>query len=208
MAYVLYARKSWGSTIAEAGLHLARLPYELTGARGEPAKGIPPLKETNPLKQWPTLICPDGEIMTESAAILMHIGDVAPESSIVPPRDAPERRQFLRLLFMIAGNIYPSFTYEDYPGRFVSSKTARKELVENSQERRKGVWLQIEAAIDPTPWVLGTRFSGLDIYAGVMTRWGPRRTWFAAHCPKVMSAAEAAHAIPALAPVWKRNFGS
>jgi len=108
----------------------------------------------------------------------------------------------------IAGNVYPSFTYEDYPARFVSGEAAQKELVENSGRRREGVWLQIEAGLDPNPWVLGTRFSGLDLYAGVMTRWGPGPKWFAAHCPKVTSAAKAVEAIPALAPVWMRNFGS
>ncbi len=207
MTYILYARRGWGSAITEAALTLTGLPFALSGARGEPGKGIPPLKEINPLGQWPTLICPDGAVMTESAAILFHLDDVAPKAGLVPGKRAKERRAFLRWLQVIVGAVYPTFTYADYPGRFVSSKAARKELVENSAARRKEIWLDVESAIEPNPWVLGTRFSGLDIYVKVMSHWGPRRTWFAAHCPKLYSAAKAAEAIPALVPVWKRNYG-
>ncbi len=207
MTYALYARKGWGSAITEAALTCAEVDFELLGARGDPSKGFPPLKEANPLGQWPTLLCADGTVMTETAAILFHLDDVAPKAGLVPPKRARERRAFLRWLQVIVGAIYPTFTYADYPGRYVSAKVAQKELVDNIAQRRKTIWIQIEGELQPSPWFLGARFSGLDIYAAVMTRWGPRRKWFAAHCPKLMSVAKQADAIPALVPIWKRNFG-
>ena len=124
-----------------------------------------------------------------------------------PPKRSKERREFLRWLQVITGAIYPTFTFADYPGRYVTGKKSQKELVDNVVERRKTIWLQIESAIEPDPWFLGTRFSGLDIYASVMTRWAPQRKWFASNCPKLLSAARQADGIPALIPVWKRNFG-
>jgi GST-like protein len=39
-----------------------------------------------------------------------------------------------------------------------------------------------------------------------MTRWRPRRDWFAEHAPRVLAAGERAAAIEALVPVMARNF--
>jgi len=47
----------------------------------------------------------------------------------------------------------------------------------------------------------------LDIHACAMTRWRPRRAWFGANTPKLAAIAARADALPALAGVWKRNFG-
>lgn len=207
MTYRLYHRPGWGSAIIEAALIVAGLDF-VTSATGDPKKKMPLIRKVNPLGQYPTLILPDGTYMSESAAILLHLGDVVPEAGLVPPPGDPTRDHFLRLLITIVGAIYPTFTYADYPEQYVSSAKAQKELVDNSRERRKRIWRQIEAAITPNPWVLGERFSGLDLYVAVMTHWGPGRQWFEEECPKLMSVAHAADAIPVLAPMWKRNFGS
>ena len=55
-------------------------------------------------------------------------------------------------------------------------------------------------------WVLGNRFSELDIYLPVMVHWRPRRSWFAAALPELYHIAEAAANRPDLAPVFARNF--
>jgi GST-like protein len=49
-------------------------------------------------------------------------------------------------------------------------------------------------------------FSALDLYIAVMTRWRPRRAWFAAHAPKLHGIALAAERVPEIAGVWRRNF--
>ena len=67
------------------------------------------------------------------------------------------------------------------------------------------LWGHVEAAAG-APWFLGARRSALDIYLAVMTKWRPRRDWFAAHAPKLLAAADAAAALPAVAPVMARNF--
>jgi GST-like protein len=55
-------------------------------------------------------------------------------------------------------------------------------------------------------WFLGLRFSALDIYLAVMTRWRPRRPWFAEHLPVLHGIAARAETRPELAQVWRRNF--
>jgi GST-like protein len=61
-----------------------------------------------------------------------------------------------------------------------------------------------QAAIGP--WFLGARFSALDIYIAIMTRWRPRRAWFAENCGKLHAIATRADAEPRLNAVWRRNF--
>lgn len=57
-------------------------------------------------------------------------------------------------------------------------------------------------------WFLGERFSALDLYIGVMTLWRPRQDWFAVNTKRLAAIGDAARALPALLPVWQRNFPS
>lgn len=203
----LLANRGYGSAISEAMLALAGLPYEIEDAQYEiPGPTRDRLFTLNPAGQLPTLVLPNGEVMTESAAIALYLDEIAPEAGLAPPRGAPERAQFLRWLVFLVSNVYPTFTYADFPERFVSGEKAQAELVAGSTERRKSLWRILESAVSPNPWMLGARFSALDVYVCVMTRWRPRRDWFADECPKICSAAEAAEAEPKLAAVWARNF--
>ena len=65
--------------------------------------------------------------------------------------------------------------------------------------------LEVEGAARG-PWFLGERFSALDIYIGVMTRWRPKRGWFETETPRLFAIARRADGRPELADVWKRNF--
>jgi GST-like protein len=147
----------------------------------------------------PTLLLPDGTVMSESAAIALHIADHAPAAALVPPPGDPARDAFLRWLIFIVANVYPMYMVGDFPERFVSGEAAGKELRASTDAYRDKSWRIVEAAIAPRPWFLGARFSALDVYAKVMTHWRPRRDWFKDNCPKLMSVALAADKEPRLA---------
>ena len=53
---------------------------------------------------------------------------------------------------------------------------------------------------------LGERFSALDIYIDIMTRWSPKRGWFESETPHLFAIARRADQLPQLGEVWKRNF--
>jgi GST-like protein len=53
---------------------------------------------------------------------------------------------------------------------------------------------------------LGARFSMLDVYVAVMTRWRPRRAWLAEHCPRLMTIAVALDDDPRLRALWPASF--
>jgi GST-like protein len=205
--YTLYGAKGWGSTIAEAVLDVAGLPYRVEDVMVvEAGPGRDRLLALNPLGQVPTLVMPDGSIMTESAAIVLHVNDLAPAAGLVPPPGDPLRPAFLRWLVFLVAQVYPTFTYFDFPERWVGGEAAQADLKERLGEYRKRLWRQVEGAA-ASPWFLGERFSALDVYVCAMTHWQPRRAWFAAECPKLTQIATKADAEPRLARVLKRNFG-
>ncbi|MGH7023959.1 MAG: glutathione S-transferase family protein [Caulobacteraceae bacterium] len=203
----LFARAGWGSVLVEAQLAYYGLPFELEEVDDlfRSAEARERLSEINPVAQVPTLVLPDGQVMTESAAITLHLADVAGNDVLVPAPGEACRPQFLRWLVFLVANIYPTFTFADDPSRFVAGEAARKAFRQSVDRYEQGLWGMVEQA-GQTPWFLGGRFSALDIYIAAMTRWRPRRPWFAAHSPRLAAIAECADAVPELEAVWRRNF--
>jgi GST-like protein len=205
--YRLITTKGCGSTIVEAAFALSGLPYQIDEIDyAQPGPEQDRLKALNPLGQVPTLVLPGGPAISESAAMLLHIADVAPLAGLAPPIDAPERPHFFHWLMLINAAIYPTYTYGDDPVKWVGDEAAGKVLRERTDRHREMLWTHVENGISPAPWFLGERFSALDLYVGVMTRWRPRGGWFPANTPKLQAIADRVAALPALAEVWRRNF--
>jgi GST-like protein len=204
---VLHGNPGWGSAIVEAQLDWYGLPYqfEACGDVFESAEARQRLQPLNPLAQVPTLVLPDGTVMTESAAITLHLADLTGRDDLVPGPAAPERAVFLRWLVYLVANVYPTFTYVDVPTRFVKDEAAAQGFKTEIDAYAQRLWLAVEAAAG-APWFLGDRMSALDIFLVVMTRWRPRRAWFEQHAPKLHAAALRAEAVPALGPMLARNF--
>jgi GST-like protein len=205
--YVLFGVKGWGSALVEAMLECCGAPFELVEVEGfdAPSAARDRLLAYNPLAQVPTLVLPDGVVMRESAAIALLLSETFPEAGLAPKPGHSDRPAFLRWLIWLVANVYPTFTYADYPERWV--RTERDEFAGAVGAYRRKLWQQFEAEISSGPWVLRDRFSALDIYVGIMTHWRPRRTWFAEHCPQIHGVATMADAHPVLGPVLRRNFG-
>jgi GST-like protein len=143
--------------------------------------------------------------MTESAAITLHLADLTGSDALVPGPLAPQRARFLRWLVFLVANIYPTFTYGDLLGRFVSHEAAQEGFRQALDAYERKLWTLVEADAG-SPHFLGERFSALDIYLAVMTRWRPGPAWFAENTPLITTAAQQAASLPALAPVMARNF--
>jgi GST-like protein len=207
MTYKLWGRQGWGSTIVEAQLDWYKLPYTF-----EPVDDLfkspdarARLEKVNPLAQVPTLVMPDGSVMSESAAITLHLADITGKDTLVPGPAAPQRAKFLRWLVFLVANIYPTFTYADDPSRFVSVGAARDPFRAATDAYAQRLWKQVERETG-SPWFLGDRFSALDIYIAIMTRWRPKRGWFETETPRLFAVARHADHVPELQAVWKRNF--
>ena len=199
--------KGCGNAIVECAFALAGLPLdyeEVDYAADSPTR--PKLLAANPLGQVPTLVLPDGTVMTESLAMIHYLDDLAPAAALLPPRGDPLRARFHRWAVMLVSAVYPTFTYGDEPTKWVPDEAAAKLLRQSTDRQREALWLQFESQA-LAPWFLGERFSAIDIYIAVMTRWRPGVLWFAKKTPKLMAIAGRAAALPAVGPVIARHFG-
>ena len=184
--YKLYAAKGGGSMIVELALTHAQVPLEIVDIDwkdvGWESKT---LKDINPLGQVPTLILPDGSVMTESAAIVLYLSEHAPQAKLAPLANDPERAQFLRWLVFLVSAVYPTFTYGDDPKRWLGGdKEAGKKLRAATDDHRKMLWTFVESQITG-PWFLGEKWSALDLYVWTMSHWRPGLAWLKSDCPKL-----------------------
>jgi glutathione S-transferase len=101
--YSLYARAGWGSVLVETQLAWYGLKYHLeaVGDLFKEPQARDQLVPANPIAQLPTLILPDGTVMTESAAITLLLADITGRDDLVPGAAAPERARFQRWLIFI-----------------------------------------------------------------------------------------------------------
>ncbi|WP_119303836.1 glutathione S-transferase family protein [Dongia deserti] len=206
--YHLIASKAAGSMIVEAALAVSRLPYDVEMIPYlEPGPQRDRLLSLNPLGQVPTLLLPDGRAMTESAAIILHLADEAPDAQLTPRAQDPTRPMFLRWLIFIVAAIYPTFTYGDDPSRWAHDEASGRHLRQATDEHRKALWRYFAAQSPCKPWVLGDRFSALDLYVAVMNMWRPGPDWFKRECPALAAIAARVSEMDALRDVWKRNAG-
>jgi GST-like protein len=203
----LLGARGWGSTLAEGALAWADEDFEFVDVEGfdSPGPARDRLIAVNPLARVPTLIAPDGRVLTESAAIVLFLSELRPEAGLAPPPGDPLRAAFLNRLAWFVSALYPTFTYRDYPERWAPD--ASEQLAERVDSFRQSLWQQFEAEIGEGPWVLGPAPTALDLYVAIFSHWRPRRPWLAEHCPKLHALALRAERLPLLAPVMKRNFG-
>src|SRR5690348_5220964 len=103
---ILYGASGSGSIAVEAALTLLGIPYALVeGATWADEAARDRVAPVNPMRQVPTLVLSGGEIMTESAAILLYLADAHPEARLAPAPLDPRRRPFLRWLFYVSSAI-------------------------------------------------------------------------------------------------------
>lgn len=205
----LFGAQGGGSAIIEAQLDILGIPYRRQYLEWDSLNDPDgPLAKVNTALEIPTLLLPDGSVMTESAAITLWLGTERPESGLVPEAGTPQHPDFLRRLVWLVASVYPTFSYGDHPERWLEDKAAAQELRAATDKRRKMMWQQFEASITPEPWLMGDRMTALDIYIAVMSHWRPRRDWFEKNCPKMFGVAKRLDALPEVSGMWARNFPS
>src|SRR5438309_8357316 len=204
-AYKLYGCPGWGSSLVECFLALAGVESEFYDVCGfdTPGPARDRLLKVNALAQVPTIILPDQMVMTESAAIALLLSERFPDASLAPLAGTLQRPLFLRRLIWIVANIYPTFTYFDYPERWVASEA--ESFGERVLNHRKSLWLLFERDLDSKQWVLD-HLSALDVYVAVMSHWRPGRAWFEQYAPRLSAIARNAADHATLGPVLLRNF--
>lgn len=143
---LLYASIGCGSVLVEMACALASYPIDVVYLEWTP-QGVtdPRLKAVNSLCQVPTMLTSTGEVLTESAAIIMLLADRYPEAQLAPPIWSNDRVPFLRWFSFINASTYPTFTYGDFPEKWAGAEGAER-LRETTMMRRTENHKMLDAA--------------------------------------------------------------
>jgi GST-like protein len=206
--YTLFGSQGSGSAAVEAALVMAGLPYRtIRASTWESDSAQAQLRALNPLGQIPTLQLPDGSVLTESAAILIHLGLEHPESGLLPAVGSA-RAQALRGLVFIAANCYAAIGLIDYPERwYASPDDATNERIRlGARQRLHELWTGFADQFQATPFLSGSAIGALDLLAAVVSRWSGARAHLREQRPRFFATLEAIDGQPAVAPVFARHW--
>ena len=206
--FTVYGGQGSGSVPVEATLTLLGLPYDVV--ESQPWRGPEDLEvagRVNPMRQVPTLILPSGQVMTESAAILIWLADTFASGELAPALDDERRPAFLRWMVFVPAAIYAMFWVRDEPSRLAGDDPALQDRVnKRTAERIAECWGIMGRQLSPGRYLLGDRMSVLDLYVAVVSRWTPRRQRFYAEAPRLADVVRRVDADPRLQAFWAERF--
>lgn len=208
--YTLFGFKGSGSAAVECALEMTGADYRIVEAASwEPGDALAELERVNPLGQIPTLQLPDGTVLTESAAILMHLAFAFPHAGLLS--DVPSERDLaLRGLVYIAANCYSCITVIDYPERFTTAtdEAARLAVRAGATERLHRHW-DVFADLYPVAadhYIAGEQPGALDLLAAVVSKWSGTRKHVKESRPAFSALLERIDSHPAVALVFGRHW--
>lgn len=205
--FTLYGAAHSGAVAVEAMLTLLALPYDvIEGATWVSAAARRRVAKVNRRAQVPTLVFPSGEVMTESAAILIGLADAYPKARLAPKIGDARRFQYLRWMSFVSSAIYALYWVKGDPGRVGIPERYEDAAVAEVHAAIAANWKLMDEEVSPDPFILGARMSALDIYVAVISTFGPWREAFYHHAPKLGAVVKRVDADPRLAALWKARL--
>ncbi len=204
----LYGAKGSGSASTEAALEIAGLAYRtVEAASWQPSTGLDELKRVNPIAQIPTLVLDDGSILSESAAILIHLGLGHPESGLVAG-ETSRRAQQIRGLVYVAANCYAGIGILDYPDRWYPEPddAVKQAMQTRGRARLHELWQIFADQFPADPWLSGEHPGALDILAATVSKWSGARKSLVESRPAFAALLARIDADPRIAAVWARHW--
>ncbi|SDU98444.1 glutathione S-transferase family protein [Pseudomonas mucidolens] len=199
--YTLYGTRNSGSCIIEVALQRCGVQWRQVEASpwGDPAS-MEALAQINPLRQIPTLQRPDGSVLTESAAILIHLGLEYPESDLLPHDSA----QVIRGLVYIAANCYSAISIIDYPQRWLDSEDEQLQacLTIGTRKHLHRAWQLFADQFAGQLLSPQSVPNALGIMAAAVSRWDGARDLLVHSRPECAKILEQVDADPLVAPVF------
>ena len=204
--YRLYGWRQTGSMAIEAAFAEAGVGYDFVPVSRKSDENLEAeFTKINPRQQLPALMLPDGSVMTEGAAMLLHIGDTFPEARLIPEPGSSSRAQHDRWLLYFAVNVYEGELRQLRPGRYTTDPAGADGVKAAADAYVEHHFQIYEQVLGTGPYLFGDHFTMIDIYVWMLAQWIDQ-PWLAQHCPKVKRLSDAVVARPLMAPVQKAHF--
>lgn len=205
--YRLYGSTGSGSASVEAALAELGVAYEVVQTTTAEGRHLTEeFKRINPRQQVPALQLPDGSVMSEGAAMMLHLADAFPDAKLAPAPGSSARAQHDRWLIFMAVNIYEGSLREAYADRYTDDPNGAAQVMSNAKAYQKRHFEILEATIGDGPFLFGGGMTMADIYLWMLANWVDQN-WLLAHCPKVTALAAVVRERPRIAPIHAAHFG-
>jgi glutathione S-transferase len=169
--YRLYARQGAGSLAPQMLLEEIGAAYELVWISKAPAQ-IEAYRRVSPAAKIPVLMLPDGTVMSESAAILIHLTDAHPAAALAPVAGSSAHARFLQWMVFLSANTYEAALRFFYAQRYSAGGEAAAAQIKTQALADWTRHLEtVQAAL--SPYVLGAELSAADLYLHMLASWYP-----------------------------------
>jgi glutathione S-transferase len=168
--YKLYGRPGSGSLAVQIALDETGASYERIWV-GTEAADIASFRATNPTGRVPALMLPDGTVMFESAAILIHLALSHPKAALAPQPGTHRHATFLQWMVFLSANVYEAVLRMYYPARY-STRGEGAEVIREQAMTDFCAFLELITQ-ELGPYVLGGSYSIADPYLYMLASWYP-----------------------------------
>lgn len=163
----LYTHPMSRGRIARWMLEETGRPYDTVILDYGTSMKAPDYLAINPMGKVPALTH-GGAVVTECAAICTYLADRFPEAALAPAPDDPKRGDYLRWMFYAAGPVEQAVIVR----QLGAAPTPKQEGMVGFGTFSR-VMDTLEALVAKAePWLLGGRFSALDVYLGSQISFG------------------------------------
>lgn len=171
--YTLYTRPGSGGFVVEVAFALAGQDFEnIEISRTDAAEGGP-FRSINPVGQVPALRLPDGRLMTESAAICLHLAETFPGHGIGPLAGSVDRPDFLRWMLFLSSAHYPALMRWYYPARRTTDEAGIDAVKAAALAEAEQLFAVIESHLTGRDWLVGDAMTIADVYLAMLAHWLP-----------------------------------
>lgn len=197
--YKLYNVKAWGSLAVHCLLEEMEVPYTNIWMTGDQVRA-PEFRSISPLGLIPALGLSDGRSLFESAAIVTFLLTAHPEKAMSPPVGSEDFGEFLSWLHFLSTNLYMTNNLAFTGSVYAADPAHDAFIAARAFERAETYWKLLEDRLSADgPWLMGERYSAIDIYLFMLTIWGrPSEAELLARYPTIAAHASAVRARPKL----------
>jgi len=202
----LYAAKGTGSVAPQAVLAYAQAEHDIYWidyAAGE--HHADDFLAINPRGQIPALRLADGTVVTESAAIVLHLADCYPGAGLIDKPASVQRAITLRWIIFMATNIYEDFLRMEYPANYTNDTAAQASVSASGAESMDRSWSIVNTGLSASPHLSGAGLSIADIYMAMLLSWHPQLAALDSRYPNLLPAARHTLSFPQIHKVFEEN---
>jgi glutathione S-transferase len=169
--YKLYGRPGSGSLAVQIALEEIGISYERIWV-GSDTADVALFRATNPTGRVPALMLPDGTVMFESAAMLIHLSLKHPKAALAPQPGTNRHAAFLQWMVFLSANVYEAVLRMYYSARYSTRGDADVVVIREQATTDYCAYLGLISQ-GLGPYVLGGSYSIADPYLYMLASWYP-----------------------------------